>query len=99
MWVASVAASGKLKRNAIAGIRTSATIASDEAWLRAHQRTKTITMVAGVIMMLSGLGALFQQYMLGVIITILVGATIAVALITYSAVLGNRAAREASTKQ
>ena len=52
------AASGKLKRNSIAGIRTSKTMASEEAWRAAHVRTKTLTMVAGAVSLIGGVIAL-----------------------------------------
>ena len=38
IWTANAAASGRLKRNQLAGIRIASTMASEEAWLAAHVR-------------------------------------------------------------
>lgn len=47
IWAARAAASGRLKRNFIAGIRTRSTLASDEAWLAAHQAARSLTELGG----------------------------------------------------
>lgn len=47
IWAARAAATGRLRRNQFAGIRTPSTLASDEAWLAAHRVARVPTEVAG----------------------------------------------------
>ncbi|WP_053202750.1 SdpI family protein [Jiangella muralis] len=47
VWMARAAASGRLRRNYWAGIRTSATLASDDAWLAAHRAARRATETGG----------------------------------------------------
>lgn len=47
VFVARQAADGQLGRNAIAGIRTPATLSSDEAWNAAHIAGQRLTLLAG----------------------------------------------------
>ena len=50
MFAAAVlGARGKLPRNGFVGMRTSATLASDEAWTAAHRASAWSVAVAGVI--------------------------------------------------
>ena len=55
--LAKKAADGRLGRNGIAGIRTKATRASDEAWLAAHKAGLKRSVLAGRILMGSGIAA------------------------------------------
>ena len=53
--IANRGSAGELDRNGIAGIRTKATMASDEAWLTAHQVGRDRTAQGGQLIKLSGL--------------------------------------------
>ncbi|MBC9943116.1 SdpI family protein [Leucobacter sp. cx-328] len=57
-WLARRGASGALKRNQFAGIRTSATLASDAAWFAAHKASEKQTRIGGYGGIVGGLGAL-----------------------------------------
>lgn len=54
-WVADAAASGKLKRNYLAGIRVESTMVSEGAWRAAHQRARGGMRVAALIALVTGL--------------------------------------------
>ncbi|SEE91508.1 SdpI family protein [Jiangella alba] len=47
VWMARATASGRLRRNYWAGIRTQATLASDDAWLAAHRAARPATEAGG----------------------------------------------------
>ncbi len=47
VWVARAGASGRLRRNELVGIRTQASLASDEAWAAAHRAGARWTEVGG----------------------------------------------------
>lgn len=101
--VAKRTASGELGRNGWAGIRTKATMSSDEAWLTAHQAGLARTVIGGRILAASGavaavLGVVFAagspgraMAVWGVAINVL--ALGAVVPIVQAAVAGNRAAK------
>lgn len=85
IWVARATASGKIKRNAVAGIRTRKTMASDEAWLAAHVRAKTPTLLASVATLLPmGLNQMM--------VVVMVANGITFVLVAYGAIVGGRAA-------
>ena len=46
LWMAGAAATGKLGRNPVAGIRLPSTMASDSAWLVAHQAAERPDLLA-----------------------------------------------------
>ena len=94
IWMARAAASGKLKRNSIAGIRTSKTMASEEAWRAAHVRTKTFTMVAGAVSLIGGVIALLPIGIGPMMFAVMVATGITFGLVTYAAIIGGRAADE-----
>jgi uncharacterized membrane protein len=54
-FVSIRAADGRLKRNRLAGIRTRATMESEETWQRAHQAARPYGTRAGQAFVLSGL--------------------------------------------
>lgn len=97
IWMARAAGSGKLKRNSIAGIRTSKTMASEEAWRAAHVRTKTLTMVASAVSLIGGVIALLPIGIGPMMFAVMVATCITFGLVTYAAIIGGRAADEAST--
>lgn len=92
IWMALAAASGRLKRNAIAGIRTSVTMASDEAWLAAHIRAKQATIWGGIAGVIAGLGALLPVPSAGLAAIVLAGCAAMLGFVLYGAVVGSRAA-------
>lgn len=55
VWTARAAASGRLRRNYWAGIRTSATLAGDDAWLAAHRAARAATETGGWAAVVGGL--------------------------------------------
>lgn len=97
IWMARAAASGRLKRNAIAGIRTSVTMASDEAWLAAHIRAKQATIWGGIAGVIAGLGALLPVPSAGLAAIVLAGCAAMLGFVLYGAAVGSRAAAAAQT--
>ena len=94
IWMARAAASGTLKRNSIAGLRTSKTMASEEAWRAAHVRTKTLTMIAGAVSLIGGVVALLPIGLGPMMFAVMVAPGITFGLVTYTAIIGGRAADE-----
>lgn len=92
IWSARAAASGRLKRNQIAGIRTSQTLSSDAAWQTAHVRAERPTVIAGVVSVATGLVAPLPVQVEVVGVAVLIGATVMLALVLYGARVGHRAA-------
>lgn len=92
IWMARAAASGRLKRNDLAGIRIPSTMASDEAWLAAHARAERPTIYAGMVSAASGIFALLPLPLAAVAIGVLVSASIMLALVLYGARTGGKAA-------
>lgn len=95
IWLAEAGASGRLRRNTIAGLRTRSTLASDAGWLAAHVRTKRHTLAAGSLLVAGGLVALLPVPMPVVVTVVLVVTGGVLALVARAAVVGSRAAREA----
>ncbi|GAA3532714.1 hypothetical protein AFL01nite_19300 [Aeromicrobium flavum] len=95
-WMARAAASGRLKRNAYAGIRTGSTMASDEAWLAAHQRAEHPTIRAAVCAFLAGLAPVLPIGENVLLAVVLVGAALILGFVIHGAIVGGRAARAAS---
>lgn len=52
------AADGRLRRNGVAGIRTPATLRSDDAWQAGHEAARGLSDASGALFALSGLAAL-----------------------------------------
>jgi len=93
-WVARAAARGRLRRNMVAGIRTRATLASDEAWIAAHRRAEGPSRAAGVVAIVTGL-AFFLPVRAEVLSAIVIGGClVTLALVLYGAKVGGDAARE-----
>ncbi|MFC7431396.1 MULTISPECIES: SdpI family protein [unclassified Agrococcus] len=93
-WMARAAASGRLGRNAVAGIRTRATLASDAAWLAAHRRAEGHMRAAAWCALTAGLAALVPMPMPAVIVVVLLGAVGMLALSLRAAAVGGQAAHE-----
>ncbi|QMU98488.1 SdpI family protein [Microbacterium esteraromaticum] len=94
VWMAHATATGKLKRNRVAGIRIPSTLESEEAWLAAHIRAKRPTLIAGYIAIGAGLIALLPLPAPALAIVALGACVLMLALVLYGARVGSRAARE-----
>ncbi|WP_181028410.1 SdpI family protein [Pseudoclavibacter sp. RFBA6] len=93
MWMAQAAASGQLKRNDIAGIRTPSTMSSDVAWLAAHVRSKRATMTAGILALVSGLVVLVPMPGPAMIGVVMAGCAALLGFVLYGARVGVKAAK------
>ena len=96
IWQARAAAAGKLRRNQIAGIRTAATLSSDEAWLAAHQRAKNVCVLAWVEALAVAGAVVLPLSIAGFVSVVLAGCLIMLALVLYGAHVGVAAARKIS---
>lgn len=94
--MANAAASGRLKRNQLAGIQSPSTMASEEAWLAAHVRARCATVYAGVVSVLGGAFALLPVPMPVVTIGVLVAAVGMLGFVLFGARVGSAAARTVS---
>ena len=94
VWLARAAASGRLKRNHLAGIRIPSTMASDEAWLAAHVRAKRPTKYAGYAAIATGLFVLLPVPDAGLAAAVIAGAVVVVAFTLCGAWVGSRAAHD-----
>jgi len=80
MAVAWTAATGRLKRNWIAGLRLKSTMRSDAAWLAAHRRAKIPFSATGAMMVAGGVLLAVADRTTGVAValgTAVVGAAVA----------------------
>ena len=104
--IATRAADGRLGRNVLAGIRTRATRASDEAWLAAHRAGERPTRLGGLLAIALGplavvvglvasalAGSGTDGYLRWWTIAVVVGTILVLAAVVHGAVLGQRAAR------
>ncbi|MFF2486064.1 SdpI family protein [Microbacterium sp. NPDC058062] len=98
IWMANAAASGRLKRNQLAGIRIPSTMASEEAWLAAHVRARRATVCSGVVSVLGGVFALIPVPMPVVTLGVLVAAVGMLGFVAYGARVGSVAAKAASLR-
>lgn len=98
-------ADGRLKRNRIAGLRSPATLASDEAWAAGHEAGLTDTVRGGTVAIWSAIVSFALSWLLGasgavdaegVVVTwtviILVGVVAMSVLLVRGFIHGNRAA-------
>lgn len=96
IWMARAAASGKLKRNSLAGIRTPSTMASDEAWLAAHERAKGATLLTGYLSVAIGVFSLVPMPPAALGIMVLAGAILMVIVMMWGTRVGTKAALAAT---
>jgi hypothetical protein len=92
LWMAKAAARGRLGRNPVAGIRLPVTMASDRAWLVAHQAARRPTEAAGWCAIVFAVPSVFPVPLVVVVASILLGAVMMLALILLGAAVGARAA-------
>lgn len=83
---------GKLSRQKAAGVRTSATLRSDEAFAVGNRVAGLPTMAAGVVGVVGGLAALAMPTDLGAIMAAAIGILGLLGLLAAGGVLGHRAA-------
>ncbi|ASR39544.1 hypothetical protein BAY61_22050 [Prauserella marina] len=98
VWLARAAASGRLRRNAFAGIRMPSTLASDEAWLAAHVRAKRPSMFAGYSSIACALVILLPVPIPVVAGAVFVACVAMLGFVLYGARVGSRAANEVAKK-
>ncbi|THJ67454.1 SdpI family protein [Arthrobacter echini] len=96
LWMANAAASGRLGRNPVAGIRLASTMASDEAWLVAHRAAKRPTVIAGWCAIVSAIPALLPVPLSVAVTSVLVGTAALLGFVLYGAKVGSRAAQDLS---
>ncbi len=94
-WLAIRAWRGDLPRNALAGIRTPATMASDAAWARAHRAGGPWLLASSIGSLLPGALVLFRPPHDTGILLILAGLGLMVALVAVAAFVANLAAQDA----
>ena len=96
IWMARATASGRLGRNHISGIRTPATLASDEAWLAAHRRARRSNEVGGVVAFATAALAFLPLPVPVVGAAVLVACLVLLAVVLHGARVGARAARDST---
>ncbi len=99
IWMGQAAASGRLSRNRLAGIRIPSTMASEEAWRAAHIRARVPIVSSGYAAFACAIFALLPVSMPAVMTGISVGCAVMVGLVLYGAVVGSRAARAVALRQ
>ncbi len=95
-WMARAAAAGRLERNALVGIRTPSTMASDAAWLAAHQRAERPTKAAAITSVAVAAACLVPMPEAALVTVVLGGSAVILGLVIRAAVVGGRAARATS---
>lgn len=83
---------GKLRRTGVAGVRTPATMVSDEAFEVGNKVAGLPTIAAGVVAIVAGLAALAMPTAAGVVIAAALGVVGLVVLVGAGGLLGHRAA-------
>ncbi|MGL6236369.1 MAG: SdpI family protein [Segniliparus sp.] len=82
----------KLSANRFAGVRTPATMRSDEAFKLANKIAAPGVAAGGAVMVLTAIGALALPAPLGFAVAVLLGALVSLLPIGYGAYVGNKAA-------
>ena len=72
-------------------------MASEEAWLAAHVRAKTPTLLAGVASLLGGVATLLPMGLNQMMVVVMVATGITFVLVAYGAIVGGQAADEVTT--
>jgi hypothetical protein len=93
LWMAQAAASGRLGRNPVAGIRLPVTMTSDSAWITAHQAAKRPTQWAGWCAIAFASPCVLPVSLPFALTSIFIGAVGLLVFVLYGAAVGGRAAR------
>lgn len=93
------ATNGQLSRNSWAGIRTSATMASDMAWDVGQRAGGRLTIAGGWVMVLSGLAMFVWRSLAGFLLLNGIGISLGLSLIIAGAVRGHQTAKTAIRQQ
>ncbi|WP_104087427.1 MULTISPECIES: SdpI family protein [unclassified Cryobacterium] len=96
LWMAQAAASGRLGRNQVAGIRLPLTMASDSAWLAAHVAAKRPIRWAGWCSIAAAVPSVLPVPLTIMLASSLIGAAGMITFTLYGASVGSRAARALS---
>jgi len=99
VWLARAGASGRLERNQVAGIRTRATLASDEAWLAAHRRAEGATLWAAGASALTGVLVFLPVGIEALSVVVVGGTLVMLGFVLYGAKVGVHAAREVEARE
>ncbi|WP_083940140.1 SdpI family protein, partial [Saccharomonospora saliphila] len=91
-WGGYLGWSGKLTRSRGAGVRTEATLRSDEAFRVANRVAALPTMVAGAVGLVAGAATLAMPGTVGAVASSVVGVVAVFALVAGGGMLGHRAA-------
>ncbi len=92
IWMARATASGRLKRNHIAGIRLPSTMDSDEAWSAAHVRASRPIFWAGTVSIATGVLATLPFPDPVPFLAVVIGCAGLLALMFYAWLAGRKAA-------
>jgi uncharacterized membrane protein len=92
-WIGIKATKGTLERNWMAGIRTKATLESDEAWEAAHYAGGRLMTWAGASSVVAGLLLLVQPSNIAGLVILSVGVGLLLVLVVVSGIKGDRAAK------
>lgn len=93
MTVARRGRDGRLRRNELVGLRTRATLSSDEAWLAAHRASYGASATSGLIAILGGAFTLLARSNGALAAVVTLTCVAILALTFWGAYQGNRAAR------
>ena len=93
------ARSGRLPLNPLVGIRTTATMASEEAWYAAHRKAAWSFFVGAGIAVAGGAFALQERHEPTRTAWILMSGVFLVGVLAWGGVEGNRAARSAEARR
>lgn len=92
VWLAIRSWQGRLTRNYVAGIRTPATMRSDEAFRTANKVAAPFSLVGGVVIAVIGVLQLIVPVRVDVVV-VLPGVLVAAAVMVVGGIKGVRAAR------
>lgn len=98
LWIAAAGMRGTLERNGLAGVRTTVTLASDEAWATAQRAAAGPTRIAGLLAVATGIATLVVGIVdpeadVAIAVVALAGTALVLAAVLLGAARGNRAAK------
>ena len=93
VWTARACASGRIKRNWAIGIRVSATLKSEEAWLACHQRAQRPLTLGGLALLFAGIAGILPLTLPTSLTILGAGALTMLGFVLFAAIVGVRTAR------